>query len=56
MFTIDNHGPKEAHALPNLGLLCWHHHDLVHCHGAHTLRTDPNGDWCLPGCTPAAAA
>ena len=43
-------------ALHNLGLLCWHHHDLVHRHGAHTLRTDPNGDWCLPGCTPAAAA
>ncbi len=42
-------------ALHNLGLLCWHHHDLVHRHGAHTLRTDPDGHWHLPQCTLAAA-
>ena len=43
-------------ALPNLGLLCWHHHDLVHRTGAHTLTADHHGRWHLPEHSPAAAA
>ena len=43
-------------ALPNLGLLCWHHHDLVHRIGAHALTADRHGRWPLPEHSPAAAA
>jgi len=34
-------------ALSNLGLLCWYHHQLVHHHGPHLLRTTPGGRWTL---------
>jgi Domain of unknown function (DUF222) len=40
-------------ALPNLGLLCWHHHELVHRHGAASLHATAEGRWTL---TPAGAS
>jgi hypothetical protein len=34
-------------SLANLGLLCWHHHKLVHAGQPTRLHPDPGGRWTL---------
>jgi hypothetical protein len=34
--------------LDNLGLLCWHHHKLIHRRGPHLLTDNADGRWVLP--------
>ena len=46
------HGPT---AIENLGLLCWHHHKLVHRLGPERLRAGPDGTWLLDNMQTAAA-
>jgi hypothetical protein len=43
-------------ALENLGLLCWHHHQLVHRVGADRLVTTGDGRWCLDDARKEVAA
>jgi hypothetical protein len=43
-------------SLQNLGLVCWHHHKLVHAGDPARLRPDLDGRWTLDAPTREAAA